>query len=190
MEEREEKVCAEETVSSEGTPHAEEPEKISSEEGEEAIVDSGADAELQWMAAVADLENRYKRLQADFDNFRRRTATEKEQLSSYVKAEVIKTLLPVLDNFDRALRTPISEENRSFLEGFAMIRESLWSILQQNGLEKIESQGKPFDPNFHNAVMQVPSDEYLDDTVSEVFQEGYTVDGKTIRPAMVKVVKN
>lgn len=142
------------------------------------------------MAYQEEFENRYKRLQADFDNYKRRTQSEKETIGSFVKGEVLESLLPVLDNFDRALATPVTEENQAFLEGFVMIKDNLKAILEKNGLTKIEALGETFDPNYHNAVMSAPCEEYENDKVCEVFQEGYMVDGRVIRPSMVKVVNN
>lgn len=157
---------------------------------EDVAAESGAAVEADIKAAVAEMENRYLRLQADFDNFKRRTLQEKEQLAGFVKGDVMEDLFPVLDNFERALQVPATDETKAFLEGFAMIQQNLMASLQKHGLAVIEAVGKPFDPNYHQAVMRVPSDEYEDDTVCEVLQTGYTVDGRTVRPAMVKVVHN
>jgi len=138
----------------------------------------------------AEFENRYLRLQADFDNFRRRTNQEKEQLSGFVRGEVLKDLLSVIDNFERAIQVPAEGEAKTFLDGFVMIHQSLMDILSKHGLQAIDAVGKPFDPNLHQAIMRVASDEYEDDMVCEVLQTGYTVDDRCIRPAMVKVVNN
>ena len=109
---------------------------------------------------------------------------------SFVKADVMKDLFSVLDNFERALQAPTNAETKAFLDGFVMIHQNLMAMLSKHGLAVIDAVGKPFDPNYHQAIMRVPSDEYEDDTVCEVLQTGYTVDGKTVRPAMVKVVHN
>ena len=114
--------------------------------------------------ALAEAEKRFVRLQAD--------------------------LFSVLDNFERALQAPTNAETKAFLDGFVMIHQNLMAMLSKHGLAVIDAVGKPFDPNYHQAIMRVPSDEYEDDTVCEVLQTGYTVDGKTVRPAMVKVVHN
>ncbi|WP_438873615.1 nucleotide exchange factor GrpE [Veillonella ratti] len=140
--------------------------------------------------ALAEAEKRFVRLQADFDNFKRRTLQEKDQLAGFVKADVMKDLFSVLDNFERALQAPTNAETKAFLDGFVMIHQNLMAMLSKHGLAVIDAVGKPFDPNYHQAIMRVPSDEYEDDTVCEVLQTGYTVDGKTVRPAMVKVVHN
>jgi len=114
---------------------------------------------------------------------------EKEQLAGFVKGDVLKDLLPVLDNFERAVQAPAEGDTKVFLDGFVMIHQNLMAMLSKHGLAVIDAVGKPFDPNFHQAIMRVPSDEYESDTVCEVLQTGYTVDGRCIRPAMVKVVE-
>ena len=135
----------------------------------------------------SEFENRYKRLQADFDNFRRRTNQEKEQLSGFIKGDVLKDLLPVLDNFERALAVEAEGDTKTFLDGFAMIYNNLKAATEKHGLKPIESLGKPFDPNLHQAIQRVDNDEFEADVVCQVFQEGYEVDGRVIRPAMVVV---
>ena len=139
--------------------------------------------------AVADAAQVLEELKADFENFKRRTNQEKEQLAGYVKGDVLTDLLPVLDNFERAVQSPAEGEAKVFLDGFIMIHQNLMAMLSKHGLAVIEAMGQPFDPNFHQAIMRVPSDEYESDTVCEVLQTGYTVDGRCIRPAMVKVVE-
>ena len=157
-------------------------EELTVEKTEEAVADAAQVLE----ELKADFDNRYKRLQADFENFKRRTNQEKEQLAGYVKGDVLTDLLPVLDNFERAVQSPAEGEAKVFLDGFIMIHQNM---LSKHGLAVIEAVGQPFDPNFHQAIMRVPSDEYESDTVCEVLQTGYTVDGRCIRPAMVKVVE-
>ena len=160
-------------------------EQTETQNAEEAVVDAGQVLE----ELKADFDNRYKRLQADFENFKRRTNQEKEQLAGFVKGDVLMDLLPVLDNFERAVATPAEGDAKVFLDGFIMIHQNLMAMLSKHGLAVIDAVGKPFDPNFHQAIMRVPSDEYESDTVCEVLQTGYTVDGRCIRPAMVKVVE-
>lgn len=138
-------------------------------------------------ALQLEFENRYKRLQADFDNFRRRTNQEKEQLSGFIKGDVLKDLLPVLDNFERALAVEAEGDTKTFLDGFAMIYNNLKVATEKHGLKPIDSLGKPFDPNLHQAIQRVDNDEFEADVVCQVFQEGYEVDGRVIRPAMVVV---
>ncbi|NCB95789.1 MAG: nucleotide exchange factor GrpE [Negativicutes bacterium] len=156
------------------------------EDTEEAVVDATQVLE----ELKNEFDNRYKRLQADFDNFRRRTNQEKEQLSGFVKGNVLADLLPVLDNFERAVQSPAEGDAKTFLDGFVMIHQNLMATLQKHGLAPIEAVGQPFDPNLHQAIMRVETDEYPEDTVVEVLQTGYTVDGRCIRPVMVKVSGN
>ena len=160
-------------------------EQSEAQNAEESVVDASQVLE----ELKADFDNRYKRLQADFENFKRRTNQEKEQLAGFVKGDVLKDLLPVLDNFERAVQAPAEGDTKVFLDGFIMIHQNLMAMLSKHGLTVIDAVGKPFDPNFHQAIMRVPSDEYESDTVCEVLQTGYTVDGRCIRPAMVKVVE-
>ena len=160
-------------------------EQSEAQNAEESVVDASEVLE----ELKADFDNRYKRLQADFENFKRRTNQEKEQLAGFVKGDVLKDLLPVLDNFERAVQAPVEGDTKVFLDGFIMIHQNLMAMLSKHGLAVIDAVCKPFDPNFHQAIMRVPSDEYESDTVCEVLQTGYTVDGRCIRPAMVKVVE-
>lgn len=138
----------------------------------------------------AELVNFTQRLQADFENFRRRTRGEKEELIQFASEGVITKLLPVLDNFERALMAAKErEEGKSYFEGVEMIFRQLFQVLTNEGLEVVDSVGCRFDPNCHEAVMQVDSDEAAKDTVLEELQKGYRLKGKLIRPSMVKVVK-
>ena len=148
-------------------------EQSEAQNAEESVVDASQVLE----ELKADFDNRYKRLQADFENFKRRTNQEKEQLAGFVKGDVLKDLLPVLDNFERAVQAPAEGDTKVFLDGFIMIHQNLMAMLSKHGLAVID------------AIMRVPSDEYESDTVCEVLQTGYTVDGRCIRPAMVKVVE-
>ena len=111
-------------------------------------------------------------------------------MASFVKADVMKDLFPVLDNFERALSAPATDETKAFLDGFVMIHQNLMDMLKKHGLATIEAVGQPFDPNFHQAIMRVESDEYEDDTVCEVLQTGYRVKGKMLRHPMVKVIED
>ena len=139
------------------------------------------------------MKQRYMRLQADFANFKKRTAGEKLQISEVVKMEVLQNVLPVVDNFERALQVPqdkLTDDLKSFVDGYEMIYKQLMTVLEKEGVVKIDAVGKPFDPNYHQAVMRVASDEYDNDVVVEVLQEGYLLGDKTLRPAMVKVAFN
>jgi len=131
---------------------------------------------------------RQLRVQADFDNYRRRTLKETADLQKYASVKLVTNLLPVLDNFGRALQTSSqSVESDSFVKGIDMINRQLWQVLEAEGLKAMEPVGQPFDPELHQAVMQVDSDEYEEGIVVEVVQPGYWLSDKVIRPAMVKV---
>lgn len=134
--------------------------------------------------------DRVKRLQADFDNYRRRTRQEKEELSAVVAQSLIKDLLPLLDNFERALAADLTKESASLKEGVDMIYKQLVAALEKHGLEGIKAVGEKFDPNFHEAIMRVADESKEDDTVAEELQKGYSVRGRVIRPSMVKVIGN
>ncbi|WP_372663299.1 nucleotide exchange factor GrpE [Cohnella sp.] len=132
--------------------------------------------------------NRYLRAQADFDNFRRRTIKEKEELMQYASLKLVSQLLPVLDNFQRALQTSTEAvEGGAFAKGVDMIYRQLFQVLEAEGLKQMDVVGQPFDPEWHQAVMQVESDEYAEGIVVEAIQPGYVLKDKVIRPAMVKV---
>lgn len=170
----------------------EEP-QTAADEGQAETNESASPDAKQMEATVADMKQRYARLQADFMNFKKRTATEKLQISEVVKMDVLKDVLPVIDNFERALQVPqdkLADDVKSFVDGYAMIYKQLMTFLEKEGVTKIDAVGKPFDPVYHQAVMRVESDEYENDTVVEVLQEGYLLGEQTLRPAMVKVAFN
>ncbi|WP_334077282.1 nucleotide exchange factor GrpE [Paenibacillus sanfengchensis] len=146
-------------------------------------------AELEKLRAEAEEhKQRLFRTQADFDNFRRRTLKEKEELGKYASAKLITELLPVIDNFERALSTTAENADlSSYAKGVDMIFRQLEGILKTEGLTAMEPVGTPFNPEFHQAIMQVESDEYEEGTVVEVVQKGYLLKDKVLRPAMVKV---
>ena len=140
-------------------------------------------------AALAEKDNRVKRLQADFENFRRRTSKEREELANVVAQDLLKGMLPILDNFDRAMAAE-QKDSASFQKGVEMIYTQLHETLKNDGLEPIETAGQKFDPNFHQAVMRVENPDLEDDTIAQELQKGYIVKGRVIRPSMVQVVSN
>ncbi len=149
-----------------------------------------AKSELEKLqAAVQEKEERALRLQADFENFRRRTAKEKEELSAVVTQGILKDMLPLLDNFERAMAAEAKDID-SFKQGVEMIFKQFGEILVKNGLEHIEVEGAKFDPNFHQAVMRVENPDLEDETIAQELQKGYMVKGRVIRPSMVQVVSN
>jgi molecular chaperone GrpE len=140
-------------------------------------------------AELEDYKNRYLRMQADFDNFRRRSTKDREDFVKFAVEGLVNSLLPVVDNFERALSTQ-EDQSGNFKSGVDMIFRQLKDQLTAAGLNAVEAVGCEFDPNCHEAVMQVASDQHEDNIVIEEFQRGYSLNGKVIRPAMVKVVKN
>lgn len=139
-------------------------------------------------AQLEEKENRYLRLQADFDNSRRRARLDYEAAQKYRAQSLITDILPVLDNFERALNVETDhEQTKSMLQGMEMIYRSLLDALKREGVEPIDAQGKEFDPHFHQAVMQVEEEGYDSNIVVEEFQKGYILKDRVIRPAMVKV---
>ena len=158
------------------------------EDAEEKADDAAKQIE-KLTADLADSESSLKRLRADFENYRRRTTKEKEEIGAVVCQEIIKDMLPLLDNFERALSTD-AQNSEKFREGVEMICKQFVEILKKHGLEPIETKDAPFDPNFHQAVMREENPDLEDDTISAELQKGYMVKGKVIRPSMVKVVAN
>lgn len=154
----------------------------------EAEQDPAAEAEALKMQ-LAEGAERMKRLQADFENFRRRTRQEKEELSNMVVQDFIKELLPMLDNFDRAMAAEATDAAK-FQQGVEMIYNQLTEILKNKGMELIDTKDAKFDPNFHQAVMRVENPDLEDEAIAMELQKGYMVKGKVIRPSMVQVVAN
>ena len=133
----------------------------------------------------AALSDKYLRLCAEYDNFRRRSQKEKENLCGDVKADIVQKFLPVYDNLERALKQ--GTEDEAYRKGVEMIMTQFAGTLEKLGVKKIESLGRTFDPVFHNAVMHVEDESLGENTIVEVFQEGFTLGDKVIRFAMVKV---
>lgn len=138
----------------------------------------------QLRAEKAELEDRNLRLMAEFGNFRNRTAKEKESIYGDAVADTLRGLLPVLDNLQRALESPCTDEE--YKKGVELIYKGLWDVLVGQGVEEIAEAGVPFDPNLHNAVMHVEDDSLGKNTVAQVLQKGYRIGGKILRYAMVQ----
>lgn len=137
-------------------------------------------------ARSEDYFNRLARLQADFDNYRKRVAREREELLKYAGEQIIASLLPIMDNFERALGAK-NDDPGKLAEGVEMISRQIQDILTREGLEPIPSVGEQFNPEVHEAVMREENGDQPENTVIEEFRKGYTLKGKVIRPAMVKV---
>ena len=138
---------------------------------------------------IEELEDRVKRQMAEFDNFRKRTEKEKTAMFETGAKSVIEKILPVVDNFERGLATvPAEEKNSPFAEGMEMIYKQLISELEKMEVKPIPAVGEEFNPEFHNAVMQVESDEYESGVIAQELQKGYTYRDSVVRHSMVAVV--
>ena len=143
-------------------------------------------AERDRLAAEnAELQDRMLRAQAEFQNFRKRVDKDRLEFNEYASMEACRTLLPILDDFERALETESAD--KQYAQGLEMIRQRLFEALKKLGLEPIVSLGQPFDPHVHHAVEMVETEEQPDHTVLGEFQRGYNFKGRLLRPAMVKV---
>ena len=133
-------------------------------------------------------KNQYVRLAADFDNYRKRQAQERECLLKYGAEDTMKKLLPILDTIERAQKSfQELDDSQKLKESFEIIQKQLLDALDKIGLKKIETKGKEFDPNLHEAVMQTPTSEHPDHSVIMELQSGYQLHDRTVRPAMVNV---
>lgn len=136
---------------------------------------------------LQELNNKFIRLQADFINYRNRVEREKKSLYASATEDIILQLLPVLDNFERALNN--IEKDNAYYEGIKMIYNQMINVLTNNGLKEIECLGETFDPNFHHAIFMEECEDKDEGTIIEVLQKGYMLNEKVIRPSMVKVAK-
>ena len=143
------------------------------------------DTVTEQQTKIAESQDQYLRLCAEYDNYRKRSQREKEALYSDIKAQTVNELLPVYDNLERALKQPCADE--AYAKGVQMTMTQFEEILKKLGVEEIEALGKPFDPNMHNGVMHEENEAFGENEVSEVFQKGFKIGEKVIRFAMVKV---
>jgi molecular chaperone GrpE len=142
----------------------------------------------EWRAKYDELLDKYKRCLADFANYRKRQERDREEGSLWIKADVLRQFLPVLDDFERALKNVPGEYAKAgWIEGITLIERKLNSALARFEVLPIEALGKPFDPAFHSALMMEDSDEYPPGTVIEELQRGYRLADQVLRPAVVKV---
>lgn len=165
-------------------------EKLSGEAAPQDAVDTAAlTAERDQLAQEkADLYDRLLRRTAEFDNYRRRTERETSELREYAASQAVHALLPVLDDFERALQMETADGN--YARGIELIYQRFYEQLKKLGLEPIEAQGQPFDPNLHNAIEMAPTTEAPDQTVLHDLQRGYQFKGRLLRPSMVRVAHN
>ena len=168
----------------------EETTETEAEPAEVTVEDAPAEDDTAALEAqLKEKSDRILRLQADFENFRRRTAKEKEELAAVITQNLLTDLLPLLDNFERAMAVE-QTDGEAFQKGVEMIFTQLREVMDKHGLEGIEAEGKPFDPNLHQAVMRVENPDVEDGTITQVLQKGYQAKGRVIRPAMVQVAGN
>lgn len=160
-------------------------------EKQEDVKEDKVEGSVNGEEGIKEYEHLLKVLQADFDNFRKRTAKEKEDIYTYANTQIVKDLLPILDNFERALGSVVKEDSsvKSFYNGIEMIYNQLITLLGKNDVKEINALNEPFDPELHDGIMQVEDSEFPENTVVEVLQKGYTLKDKVIRPSMVKVSK-
>lgn len=175
-EETAEEAAAEETAETETEP----------EEKKEEASDNKEESEAE--KQLADMNAKYVRLMADFQNQKKRFEKEKADIYQFANEDIVKSLLEVIDNFERALDAS-QDDGSKFREGMEMIFKQLMGALEKAGVSEIKALGEEFDPNFHNAVMMEETDEFESNKVSGVMQKGYTLNSKVIRPSMVKVAK-
>lgn len=172
----EEEIKQETTVETEPQPAPEKPKKKKSDKKVEELT-----------AQYAELEDRYQRVLAEYANYKRRTEQEKAQIGEFTTADVLKKLLPVVDNFDRAAA---AEAGPAYKDGILMIVKQLNETLTKMGMTEIEAEGKPFDPEDHYAVQRVDATDGVEpDTVTAVLQKGYKMGNRLLRPAMVVVAE-
>lgn len=143
-------------------------------------------------AVIEEYKDKNLRLQADFDNYRKRVSKEREEMFFNALEDIMCQLLPIIDNFERAIDSfKAGDLDSKYVEGLDMIYKDFLMTLNKNGLEEIEALNCEFDPNRHHAVMQVEADEEDENQIKEIFQKGYMLKTKVIRPSMVKVaIKN
>lgn len=157
---------------------------------EEEVVTGNEQSSIieEYQAKLEEADTKYLRLQADYDNFRRRTKLDLEANQKYRAQTIITDLLPVLDNFERALQTQVDQEQaNSLLQGMEMVYRLLNEAIKKEGVEPIDAVGKEFDPHLHQAVMLVEVEDTDSGIVIEEFQKGYKLKDRVIRPSMVKV---
>lgn len=190
--------AAEAAAESEPAAETEAAETSSEESGEatgsdaeggdaEAGTETGGEADAD--AKEESSDDKYVRLLAEFQNYKRRTAKEKTDIRTYANEKIAGDLLPVMDNFERALATNAGDDPEAYAKGMAMIFDQLKTALNNVGVKEVEALGEDFDPTRHNAVMHSESEEYEEGKVCMVLQKGYELNGKIIRAAMVAVAK-
>jgi molecular chaperone GrpE len=161
--------------------------------GTDPVTPETDSTEIDALRAERDgLYQKLARAQADFQNSRRRLETDKEQAVQFANSTLIKSLLPVIDNYERALAVDASKTDAASIQkGLQLVHDQMMTVLKSQSVEVIAPEpGTPFDPNMHQALMQQPSDKYTEPTVTQLLQTGYALHGRTLRPAQVAVSKS
>jgi molecular chaperone GrpE len=135
------------------------------------------------------LQDRLLRTAAEFDNYRKRMDRERRESAEYAATDMLKDLLPIVDNFERALQAPAAPDTDAFRKGIELIHKQMLDVLRRRGVKPIDARGADFDPNFHQAVIHESSDRHREGEVMEELQRGYLIGERLLRPAMVKVAK-
>ncbi len=159
--------------------------------GEPDAVELGPSVEIEierLERELDELRDIHLRKLAEFDNFRKRTERERIEIRRFANEELMRELLPVLDNFERALHHGPDADADAFQEGVEMIARQLWDVLERQGVEVVDPDGEPFSPEYHEAVHQIDDPDREPGTVASVLTKGYLYNGRLIRPAMVGVV--
>lgn len=166
-----------------------EPKKVNEEATPPVLEEAERVAEETADAKIAELENRYVRLMAEYDNFRKRSVKEKARLFDDATFDVVQKLLPVIDSLDRSveLAATVNGEAKAFADGIPLMAEQFATILQSLGVSRIEAMGAPFDPEHHHAVQRLESAEHESGTVIDVLQTGFLLGDRLIRPSLVVV---
>lgn len=176
-----------------GMHDSQDPSEATQEVAEDSLesnVDSSVEQEssaLIMQQAYKELEEKYMRAYADFENVKKRLEREKNQALEYAYEKIAKDLLPILDALDNAKAA--AKDHSAILEGIALVQDNFLKILSRHGVEAIDTSGE-FDPNLHECIMQVAKPEAQDGQIAQVMQQGYVYKQRTLRPAMVAVVKN
>lgn len=171
------------------TPQDETLAEVQEEVTDVPVEETQQDTELdKALAQVEEYKAALQRERADFVNYKKRVEREKSELSGNITAKTLLNVLPIIDDFDRAIQaTPEDVKSNGWATGFSLIHKKFQDMLQNLGVEQINPLGQPFDPNFHDAIGSDDSDEYESGAVLEVLQKGYVIEGKCIRPAIVRV---
>jgi molecular chaperone GrpE len=172
------------TQNPEPKPSGVSPEDLPAEtlEGQLAAVTAERD---RLVVEKAEIDDRLRRAWAEFENARRRAERERSEFLQFASMDLVRNLLPIVDDFERALK--VETADKEYARGIELIYQRFYDTLKKMGLEPVETAGKSFDPNQHEAVQRVHSDEYEDQAIVEELQRGYNFKGKLLRPAWVKV---